>query len=147
RALGIVANTAVFTLLDAVLIKTLPVRNPQELVLVEPAANGDKPRQVFAYPYFEVLRDQNTVLSGLFATTRVNGVFVDRGRGAEQLPHGASLVSGGYFPTLGVEAELGRLLGQDDDRVPGGHPVVILSDGFWRRSFGGDPSVLGSTLN
>src|SRR5215217_4584116 len=69
-ALGIGANTAVFTLLDAVLIKTLPVRDPQELVLIEPAANGEKPRQVFAYPYFEALRDQNTVLSGMFATTR-----------------------------------------------------------------------------
>jgi hypothetical protein len=70
-------------------------------VLIEPAANGENSRQVFAYPYFEALRDQNAVLRGMFATTRVNGVFMDRGRGAEQLPRGAALVSGSYFSTFG----------------------------------------------
>src|SRR5689334_8189227 len=140
-ALGIGANSAVFTLINAVMVRGLPVREPEQLVLLEPVRGADNIQPVFAHPYFRSLDSSNTVLDGMFAVDRETGVSIDRGNGAEQLPNGAALVSGKYFTTLGVRPAMGRLLGPSDDITRGGHPVVVISFELWRQSFGGDESI------
>jgi predicted permease len=145
-ALGIGANSAVFTLINALVVRPLPVRDPGQLVLLEPARGAENVQPVFPYPYFRTLDTANTVLDGLFAVSRETGVSVDRGNGAEQLPNAAALVSGKYFPTLGVRPAMGRLLGPSDDVARGAHPVVVLSFEFWRQTFGGDEQIVGKSL-
>ncbi|HET9426213.1 MAG TPA: ABC transporter permease [Gemmatimonadaceae bacterium] len=144
-ALGIGANSAVFTLINAVMVRSLPVANPEQLVLLEPA-RGENVQQVFPHPYFRSLDSSNTVLDGMFAASREPNVSIDRGSGAEALPSGASLVSGKFFQTLGLRPAIGRLIGPGDDVSRRGHPVVVLSHELWRRSFGGDSGVVGSSL-
>ena len=101
-ALGIGANSAVFTLINAVIVRALPVHDPEQLVLLEPMRGADNVQPVFPHPYFRALDSANTVLDGMFAVDRETGVSIDRGNGAEQLPNAAALVSGKYFSTLGV---------------------------------------------
>jgi predicted permease len=144
-ALGIGANTAIFSVLDAVLLKMLPVRNPEQLLALN-HAGGDRRGNGFAYPVFESLRDRNQSFSELFAfstwpesTTSVNGR-------EEPLPGGVLLVSGEYHAGLGIKPLLGRLISPEDNRVLGGHPVAVLSHGFWQRKFGGAPSVIGRSI-
>jgi predicted permease len=145
-ALGIGANSAVFTLINAVIVRSLPVREPEQLVLLEPARGADNVQEVFAYPYFRSLEASNTTLDGMFAMARETGVSVDHGNGAEPLPNAAALVSGKYFATLGVRPAMGRLLGASDDVTRGGHPVVVLSYEYWRQTFGGDAQVVGKSI-
>jgi predicted permease len=145
-ALGIGANSAVFTLINAVIVRSLPVRDPGQLVLLEPARGAENVQPVFPYPYFRTLDSANTVLDGIFAVSRESGVSIDRGNGAEPLANGAALVSGKYFTTLGVRPAMGRLLGPADDVTPMGHPVVVLSYELWRGSFGGDDAIVGKTI-
>lgn len=142
-ALGIGANSAVFTLINAVIVRELPVREPGALVLLEPARGADNVQPVFAHPYFRSLDSANTVLDGMFAVYRDGGVSIDRGNGPEPLSNGAALVTGKYFPALGVRPAMGRLLGPDDDRVRNGHPVAVLSYEYWRNAFGGDEGIVG----
>jgi predicted permease len=144
-ALGIGANTAVFSLINAISVRPLPVQDPSSLVLLEPA-RGDNLQPVFPYPYFKSLDTANSVLDGMFALSKATGISIDRGNGPEQLANGATLVSGGFFPTLGVRPAIGRLLTRDDDRIRGGHPVVVLSYDFWQQAFGGDMAIVGRTL-
>jgi predicted permease len=144
-ALGIGANSAVFTLINAVIVRTLPVADPDGLVLLEPV-RGENAQPVFPYPYFRELEKANTVLDGMFAVARQGGVSIDRGSGAEALPNGVALVSGGFFKTLGVRPAAGRLLGAEDDVTRGGHPVAVLSHDFWRQSFAGDAAVVGRSV-
>ena len=144
-ALGIGANSAVFTLINALIVKSLPVREPGQLVLLEPR-RGDNIQRVFPHPYFRFLDSTNTVLEGMFAVSRESGVSVDRGNGAEPLPNGAALVSGKYFSTLGVRPAMGRLLGPEDDVTRKGHPVAVISFEFWRRTFGSDEDIVGRTV-
>jgi len=145
--LGIGANTAVFTLINAVLVRSLPVRDPASLMLVEPSRNGTDTASVFSYPYYEALRDENTVFDGLMASSDASGLVVDHGQGPETLPNGALLVSGNYFPTLGVRPLAGRLFTREDDRIPGGHPVAVISHRYWQRAFGADPRAVGRDIN
>lgn len=145
-ALGIGANSAVFTLINAVIVRTLPVREPGELVLLEPARGAENVQSVFPYPYFKALDSANTVLDGMFAVSRETGVSIDRGSGVEPLPNAAALVSGKYFTTLGVRPAMGRLLGPGDDVTPKGHPVVVISFELWRQAFGGDDAVIGKSI-
>src|SRR5512133_1508475 len=130
-ALGIGAATAVFAVFDAALIRTLPVREPQRLVVLTRIASGGEADGSFAYPIFRDLRDRGGGVAEPVAywLTRVS---VDAGKQAERL--GAELVSGNYFQTLGVQAVRGRLLTPDDDRVAGGHPVAVISYAYWQRS-------------
>ena len=149
-ALGIGANTAIFSIVDAVLLKWLPVSSPQELVVV--ARNPKQPGVGANYPDYEYIRDHNQVFSGVV----VNGgggalsmIVPDEGsRGTGQLVNGI-LVSGNYFDVLGVKPTIGRLFTPDDNRTPGAHPYAILSYNFWKSRFGGDHRVLGRkiTLN
>jgi putative ABC transport system permease protein len=149
-ALGIGANTAVFSLLDQAMLRLLPVYKPYELVILRSPGpkNGHswsdtEDAQSFSFPMYKALRDDNQVLAGLLAryVTPVSVAF--RGE-TEQAS--AELVSGNYFQTLGVRPALGRVFSQDDDRVPGSHPVVVLSYGYWARRFGADPTVLNQSI-
>jgi predicted permease len=135
-ALGIGANTAIFSLIDAVLLKSLPVRQPEELVLLS---------RRFSYPGLRILREYDQVTTGLVAFTPVRlGVSIAGQAEPAALGH---LVSGNYFSVLGVHPILGRLLGDDDDRAPGAHPVAVISHGYWRLRFGADPAIIGKTIS
>jgi len=145
-ALGIGANTAIFSLTDQMLLRLLPVRDPQQLVLLDgPGAfmgrtfnNG-----TFSYPMYRDFRDQTTVFSGTIARFPTALTLVVDGQ-AERV-HG-ELVTGNYFDVLGVRAQIGRTLTPDDDRTPGAHPVAVLSHNFWTRRFAADPTVLNRTI-
>jgi predicted permease len=148
-ALGIGANTAIFTLADAVLFRTMPVREPGELVLLRiPNAlpvgfvHGTTTLS-FSYPMYKNLRDRNVVLRGLAARGQVQLSLTHNGESERVL---GDLVSGNFFEVLGVTAAAGRLFTEDDDRAPGGHPVGVLSHEYWLRRFGGDPGAVGSTI-
>jgi len=146
-ALGIGANTAMFSLLDQVVLRLLPVSHPEQLVIVRETGNhygNSYGPNTISWPMFEDLRDNNQVFSGMFcrfpATVTISG-----GDRAAQIP--AELVSGSYFPILGVGAALGRTIAPDDDAVPDSRPVVVLSYSFWRSYFDGDRSIVGRTIN
>jgi predicted permease len=141
-ALGIGANTAVFSLIDAFLLKLLPVRDPQQLVLVRATNPRGGITGSFTYPIFEQFRDQNRSFSGIFAYdhTRVS-VTVE---GQPEMVWG-DFVSGSYFDVLGVSAILGRTFTADDDQA-GKQPAAVISSGYWGRRFGRDPAVIGKTI-
>ena len=143
-ALGIGANTAIFTLIDDILLKWLPVKQPEQLMtLCDPSRKpGDGPC-VYCYRAFSELRDRNTVLSGLVA--RNWWEFYVRIDGRNQ-PVNVEAVSGNYFDVLGVGAYLGRTLVPDDDRTPGSGAVAVLSYDFWTSRFGADREVIGKTI-
>ncbi len=141
-ALGIGANTAIFSLVNAVLLRSLPVERPEELVRIEVRTERGK-RTAFSFPFYENLRDRNQALSGLFARQPVSLSLSD-GSHTERVI--GELVTGNYFGVLGVGAAAGRLIGLEDDRQRDGHPVCVLSYDYWQRQFGGDPSVIGRTL-
>lgn len=149
-ALGIGANVAIYSLVDSVLTRSLPVRNPQELVmLTDPAAQGVSvgantgERSLMTYQEFLQLRDQTKVFSTLMAaqsavdrwTVRVNGADSEEVRGR--------MVSAEYFDTLGVPAMIGRTLGAADGAKP---PVAVISHDFWQRRLGGRPNALGTNI-
>jgi putative ABC transport system permease protein len=150
-ALGIGANTAIFTLLDQALLRSLPVNDPARLVMLRYSGafnghshdyGGDE-HDYFSYPMYRDLRDKNAVFSGLIATTRAEaGVLWHNTPGLAQ----AELVSGNYFDVLGVRPSAGRLFVQADDLQPDTNPVVVLSYGYWQRRFGADPQILGQSV-
>jgi predicted permease len=146
-ALGIGANTAIFTLIDSVLLRSLPVADPDGLQFVaryQPAF-GPGPIYGFGHEEFRRLRSANAVFTDVaaYATTRLN-VSID---GNVEPTAEGHLVSGAYFQVLGVQAIAGRAIGYDDDQRPNGHPVAMLSYNYWRRRFGRDPSVIGRTIS
>ena len=146
-ALGIGANTAVFTLINAAMVRALPVPEPDRLVMLEPARGSSNVQQVFPHPYFRELDSANTVFDGMFAVSRETGIAsIDRGNGPISLPNGAALVSGKYFSTLRVRPAMGRLLDPSDDVTRKGHPVVVVSHAFWQKSLGGDPQIVGARV-
>jgi predicted permease len=146
-ALGIGANTAIFSLVDAVLLKLLPVRSPEQLVALD-SFNDRGEQRGFSHPVFEQLRARTSVFSGLFAanegTARMEIVGPESGGQAEQAE--VQLVSGEYFQVLGVNAVVGRTLTAADDQTPGAHPVAVLSYRFWQRRFAGDAAVVGQSI-
>jgi predicted permease len=146
-ALGIGANAAVFTLVDQILLRMLPVTNPHELVQVTVSGqrygNNWGDGSELSVPMYKEFKDNNSVFSGMFA--RFGTAFTIGYAGRSERVAG-ELVSGSYFPVLGVGAALGRTIGEDDDRTANGHPVAVLSHGYWRSRFNADPSVLNSTI-
>jgi len=151
-ALGIGANTAIFSIFDRILLRPLPV--PDAGALVNLVAPGPKPgsqscnqagdcEHVFSYPMFRDLERLQTVFTGLAAHCIFGANVATRG---QTLSTEGVQVSGSYFPTLAVQPALGRLLTPDDDRAPGGHPVVVLSHDFWAARFGLDPAVLNEPM-
>jgi len=145
-ALGIGANTAMFSLLDQVVLRLLPVSHPEQLVIVAERGNhygGSFSVNDVSYPMYEDLRDNNHVFSGMFCRFPTS---VSLGYGNHPERVNAELVSGSYFPVLGVSAALGRTITPDDDRIPDGHPVVMLSYSFWQTYFGSDRAIIGGTI-
>jgi predicted permease len=156
-ALGIGANTAIFSLLDAVLLKSLPVREPEGLVLFGegeevgltqhfPNASTD----LFSYPFYQQARQNKEVFSEVTAVQsipwRVHGTVDTNGSGGELEQVDAQLVSGTYFSVLGVNAHLGRTFTDADDQTPGGHPVAVVSHAWWQRRMGGDAGAVGRNI-
>src|SRR5580692_13058650 len=126
-ALGIGANTAIFTLVDQLLLRLLPVKDPQQLVLLWGRGRhygSNNGRYKISYPMYEDFRDHNQVFSGMFCRWETSMSVSSDGR-TERVD--GELVSGTYFPVLGVGPALGRVLTPDDDRVAGGHPIAVIS--------------------
>jgi predicted permease len=145
-ALGIGANTAIFTLIDQLILRLLPVREPDRIVLLSGRGRhfgGNNGRNALSYRMYQDLRDRNQVFSGMMCRYSMSVTLgVDSHTGAVQ----SELVSGNYFPMLGVRAVLGRLFTSADDLHEGQHPYVVLSDAFWRTRFASDPGILGRTV-
>jgi predicted permease len=146
-ALGIGANSAIFSLIDTVLVKTLPVQNPEQLFFVDNSGGKSGGSSGPPYPCFERLRDHNRFLSGIAAFSgRQFKVTID---GLPERVRG-QYASGSYFDLLGVRAIYGRVLKAADDAEPGrggpDGPVAVISDAFWTRRFARDPSVLGKNI-
>ena len=141
-ALGIGANTAIFSLLDAALLRKLPVREPDGLVNFQVEfKDGFDPS--FNYPLYTDYRDRNTVLDGLVAYDSV-ALTLTAGDHAERIR--GMIVSGNFFDVLGVQPALGRGFLPEEGRTPDTHPVVVLGYGLWQRSFGGYPEVVGRSI-
>jgi putative ABC transport system permease protein len=149
-ALGIGANTAIFSLLNQILLRRLPVRNPEELaVLKSPgrhhghtSSDGDD-SEVFSYPLYKGLAKNTAVFNGVLARLTFSASIASHG----QTDRGSGeLVSGNYFEVLGVQPAFGRVLSPADDDVQGAHPVLVLSHAYWERHFGGDAGVLNQTI-
>jgi predicted permease len=146
-AMGIGANTAIFSLIDQVMLRLLPVRNPEQLVLLGthgPYWGLNLGNNTFSYPMYRDIRDRNRAFSGVAARYAIDTSLSYRGQNERGR---GELVSGNYFEVLGVQSVLGRTFTEKDDTVPGGHPLVVLSFDYWRRSFGADPALLNQTLN
>jgi len=158
-ALGIGANTAIFSVLDSVLLRSLPVSHPEQLVVLsDPDEHGSSfgseggDRSLLAYSEFEYFRDHNEVFSEIFAAdsqlperevTIPDSSFKT---GAQKESARIRLVSGDYFATLGVTPAAGTFFTRDVDRARGGSPIAVLSYAFWRQRFGLDPLALGKTI-
>ena len=168
-ALGIGANTAIFTLVDEVLVRMLPVKHPDELVLFNGSRNhygNNSGGNMLSFPMYEDFRDNFVergqapsmprvslavpnpaptpkIFSGIFARRSMAMVVGIDGQ-SERVP--AEIVSGTYFQVLGVGAALGRMITPDDDRERHGSPVAVLSYDYWRNRFGADPNVIGKTI-
>src|ERR1017187_1988343 len=142
-ALGIGANAAIYQVLDAVVFRSLPVRDPASLVQIQLLENG-RPIHI-SYPFYRELAARQQALGGLFAVSDFPlRQAVLRGRGAFRAVKG-SIVTGNYFRVLGVNARAGRIFTEDDDR-PAAPPVIVLSDAFWNREFARSPGTLGQVL-
>ena len=161
--LGIGANTAIFTLIDAVMLKTLPVENPEQLALffdgsdegtrISRGGMGTGERwRYYSYPLYEYLRDHNQFFQGICAfrlgedrlSVSVQGARASSAQSTQKAT--GHLVSGNYFSVLGVNAILGRTLSPEDDR-PGARPAAVISYGYWKSEFGGDPSAVGKVAD
>ncbi|MGA3202014.1 MAG: ABC transporter permease [Bryobacteraceae bacterium] len=145
-ALGIGANTAIFTLLDQILLRLLPVKDAKELTLLTMRGRhygSNWGGNAISYPMYRDFQDRNQVFSIMFCRfPREVSLTFD---GHTELSQ-AELVSGTYFPGLGVGAALGRTFSGNDDRTPSGHPVVVLSYDFWKTRFAGDGQVVGKKI-
>jgi predicted permease len=140
--LGIGANTAIFSLVNTVMLRPLPVAAADRIVEVTPLGNGAS-IGAFSYPGYKDFRDKNEVLDGLAAYIHAPMNLSQNGVNERAWGY---LVSGNYFDVLGVRAFKGRLLTQEDDRIPGAHPVAVAGYGCWQRRFGGDPNVVGRSV-
>jgi predicted permease len=151
-ALGIGANAAIFSLFDQMLLRPLPVSEPERLVNL--GAPGPKPGSqscnqagdcdlVFSYPMYRDLERQQTVLTGLVAHRAFGANLAYKG---QTLNGSGMMVSGSYFPTLGVQPHIGRLITPADDQTVGAHFVAVLSHSYWESRLGSDPSVVGEAI-
>lgn len=139
-ALGIGANTAIFSLVNAVMLRSLPVRAPEELVVMSMSSMGDVAS--FTNPLWERFRDQQDALAGVLAYGGARFNLADAG---VERPVDGLWVSGSFFPVLGVGAASGRVLGPADD-VRGCPATTVVSHAFWLGELGGDPAIVGKTI-
>jgi predicted permease len=142
-ALGLGANTAIFSLVNTLLLRPLPVREPHQLVALNSAGAGRGMFSNFSYLNYRDLRDRNAVFSDLIgyriAPLNVSHDGVNERRWGYQ-------VTGNYFAALGINAALGRMLNTDDDRQQGAHPVVVIGHQYWQQSYGGAADVVGKEM-
>jgi len=149
-ALGIGANTAIFSLLDQAILRSLPVKDPGRLVVISDAeyrrgwSTSDADEMVYSYAHYKDVRDQIPLFDGVIARAHVPLSIASAGWSERA---GCDVVSGNFFPVLGVGPAHGRVLDPEDDRVPGASPVAVLSYGYWQRRFGGDPDVVGRKIS
>jgi predicted permease len=144
--LGIGANTAIFSLTDQVLLRSLPVDNPDELVQLDgpgPFSGRTYNDRTFSYPMYVDFRDRNDVFTGLVARFGASATLTARNQ-AERVD--VELISGNTFDVLGVSPIVGRAITPDDDRTPGAHPIAVLSYAYWQRRFAGSPAVLNQVV-
>ncbi len=146
-ALGIGANTAIFTLIDAILLKSLPVENPGQLYVVTTSQSG-RTNAHWNYPDYVAVRDRNQGFSGTISYSSVQPSGFTAGSGGDtraELAAGA-FVSGNYFDVLGVKAAAGTLFNAEHDRKEGAAPYIVLSHSFWQRRFASDPRIIGNKV-
>jgi len=150
-ALGIGANAAIFSLTDQILLRRLPVRNPEQLVSLRTTGSNQghiwsdstDDSGMFSYPMYKDLRDRNQAFSSLLA--RFPAEVSVSGHGSTELAQ-AELVSSNYFEMLGVQPALGRVFSASDETAPGASPLAVLSYGYWARHFGSDPGILNKQI-
>jgi predicted permease len=145
-ALGIGANTAIFTLINQLILQPLPVSHPEQLVMLAGRGKhygGNNGPDRLSFPMYQEIRDKNQVFIGMFCTypATVSASFEGR---TELI--GADFVSGNFFPVLGIGAAVGRVLTASDDLHQGGHPLAVLSNGYWRSHFNADRSIVGKQI-
>ena len=153
-ALGIGANTAIFSVVDALLLKMLPVKDPQQLVILgkpttaNSRANGTPEVDYFSHPLYQELRDRNSVFTGISAGGTEHQIQVDASQsgGTSDEKVVGRMVSGNYFSVLGLHAAAGRLFSESDDTAEDANPVVVLGYGYWRRRFALSPSLIGKDI-
>ena len=159
--MGIGANTTIFTLINAVRLKMLPVGDPAALVILRWSAPDGVPTPArstwgssrseggrqsgtsFSYPAFLALREHNQAFSSMFGFVNLGRVSVTASGEPGLGP--AQLVTGGAFETMGLPMALGRGITDEDDKV-GAEPVAVISHGYWQRRFGGDPAIIGRSI-
>src|ERR1700685_1904316 len=156
-ALGIGANTAIFSFINAVMLRMLPVAEPNRLVLLtDPGAAGIETetrergtRELLSYSEFDRLCAQNQVFSGLFAAQSNAGdvdVSMNSGRAEPSIKAHPQFVSGEFFGVLGVQPVRGRVFSPEEDKIGTANPVAVISYGLWQRAFAADPAILGKTI-
>ncbi len=146
-AFGIGANTAIFSLTDQLLMRQLPVTDPGQLVMFSAIGRhygSNQGANRISYPMYQDFRERNKVFSSMFCFREID-MSLNYGGRTERVA--GELVSGNYFPSLGIKAALGRLFTAEDDRFQGAQPVVVLSFGYWQSRFAGNPGVIGRKLN
>lgn len=145
-AIGIGANTAIFTLLDQLLLRPLPIREPHRLIQLDlpgPRSGNNWANRSFSYPMYRSLREGVVGLDGLAAQFAIRASF---STGTQSEFVNAQLVSGNWFETLGVPMQLGRPIRMEEETTIDGHPVVVLTHSFWKSRFASDPGILNKTV-
>lgn len=146
-ALGIGATTAIYSLVDQIILHALPVHDPARLVLVDwkgdQAAGGFGSWNLMSYPICRDLQQQTRFFDGVLCRAEIQ---VNLSTGGDPKPVAAEIVSGSYFPVLGIGPALGRVIEEPDDAAPGAGPVVVLSNDFWHAEFGGAADIVGRKL-
>jgi predicted permease len=143
-ALGIGANTAIFSMYHALLLRMLPVSHPEQLVTLY--RTGAWGTGICSYPLYQEIRKRSDLFSGVVGRSAIDKAAFRAGNGDRAETVQTEFVTGNYFSTLGVAPAIGRVFRDDDNVTPHGHPIAILSYDFWKRRFGGDPAVLGQTV-
>jgi len=145
-ALGIGANTAIFSLIDQLILRLLPIKDPKAVVLLAGKGHhygSNNGRNALSYPMYQDFRDRNQVFSEMMCRYSMN---VTVGVSSHTEVVGSEFVSGNYFHLLGIGAARGRVFTAQDDLHPGAHPYAVLSYAYWQTSFGGDPDIIGKVI-
>lgn len=153
-ALGIGANTAIFSVINAVLLKMLPIHDPARLVILgDPTKVGNRSlgtpeTDIFSYPLYRELRDGNSVFAGLYAAGSAHRLTLEEPAegGVAEATYNGRIVSGNYFSVLGVNPVAGRLLTSEDDKTQHAHPVAVISYSLWKNRFALAPDTMGKTI-
>jgi macrolide transport system ATP-binding/permease protein len=140
--LGIGANTTVFSWVQAVLLRPIPGAYEADRLRIVTLETRDGRSRSWSYPNYRDFHDRVTALEAIAQDDIAMSIAVD---GHAERAYGA-LVSGNYFRVMGLQPVVGRLLSEEDDRTPGGHPIAVISHAYWQRRFAGDPSIVGRQI-